>query len=791
MVSVILVLLCPLFFFCVSAVYAWYTAVQEVPQKSSDKNKSTPAVKVRDNNKLYKQLAVAAAVEELILISLVLIIKAFMFGGGTLSVPALLIASALPFADIAVKAFCKNERIYKLLKKMSVIAIALLVLEVVLFNGKSMTRGTVDKTYTKESFRTEGVLDENTPDVVFKGAGNIYIDDLPEGTKAVIVKLSQEERYDIYHESRPYICEIGFQDDNFPNTYITAQSKYITSFDGECDFAVEPYGKLRSLRLHVDWISNPVTVTEIRVVSAIPYSFSNTRFFVLFFILSGAAAISTFRLHTVKFDRRKRSHLVIADAMAILCALTAVLFYKPEIKLEEYIKGLPPTANPYAMQAIAFDEGQLHLDYKVDPAVNDVENIYSPDQRIASGVPYLWDYAYHDGKYYCYFGVTPTLTLFYPVYHIKHKLMPIPMAIFIFGILGIFFFCEALLAAVKLLAPKPNMLLLLFSMPTAVGCVGFYYVLNYADMYCIPLASGLMYLSLSLWLGLSAYTSKKKAMRMVMLTFSGISLTLAVGSRPGMALGAVVLAPFFLSILLNKKEKLSYRLGQAACFVVPLILGACGIMWYNNARFGSPFDFGAVYQLTVSDIHANKIHIANLPSAILHYFFLPLRVRGVFPFFEQQLIHFNNYSSYMYSDFSIPVFSLPMIAMGFIMLPLCFRKKNTHCAYGTTVLQRNSFYICALCMAVFITWEDFCLGGVIQRYIIDIMPLMTLVAVPALLRVNVRPDKRRYLYSVSLICICMTFVINWGLAVSHRMGTIHLHNPGIQEKLEDLIIFWR
>ena len=40
-----------------------------------------------------------------------------------------------------------------------------------------------------------------------------------------------------------------------------------------------------------------------------------------------------------------------------------------------------------------------------------------------------------------------------------------------------------------------------------------------------------------------------------------------------------------------KKNKIT----AVISFFIPLLILGCTIMWYNNARFGSPFQFGAIY----------------------------------------------------------------------------------------------------------------------------------------------------------------------------------------------------
>ena len=94
-----------------------------------------------------------------------------------------------------------------------------------------------------------------------------------------------------------------------------------------------------------------------------------------------------------------------------------------------------------------------------------------------------------------------------------------------------------------------------------------------------------------------------------------------------------------------------------------MMIGGIGLMWYNNARFGSPFDFGASYQLTVSDIHANKIHAAGFMPMLYHYIFQYPRPRCTFPFFEPQFYYLGNYGSYAYIADAVGALSFPLVLL--------------------------------------------------------------------------------------------------------------------------------
>ena len=61
--------------------------------------------------------------------------------------------------------------------------------------------------------------------------------------------------------------------------------------------------------------------------------------------------------------------------------------------------------------------------------------------------------------------------------------------------------------------------------------------------------------------------------------------------------------PIFWQRYLREKRLFTKRgITEAVAFVLPVVLVAIGLMWYNAARFGSPFDFGANYNLTSNDM---------------------------------------------------------------------------------------------------------------------------------------------------------------------------------------------
>ncbi len=782
MLNIFLAVIIPAFFF-------GFSFVIDTRDELSDKSKEKISLQLSEE-KIFRRHTLILFVAEVVIFLLMAIFSEYlMFNDGKhINILVLCITALLPFIAVSSPYITKNESLCRFLKKSAVCAVVIFVAEVAVFNAKSFTNSSVDVKFTNSDITIENNAEITDDKINITGNSAVEITNIPDGTNALIVDISQKKD----KNSLPFSVSLAMKDGNFSQSYITVQSKRTRAYDEGLDFSFRPYGSIISLKMSLSDISNPVTINSIRAVGALPFEFSLIRYFILLAVSVFIVAVKEFILYKITFNFRKRSHIIIAEIMAIVCTLSTIAFFQPEQESIEYTGNATElTVSPYALTFDAFKKHQVYLDIEPDPGLEDIENVYESSQRTESGLFYLWDYAYYKGHYYCYFGVAPVITFYFPYYWITGKLPTLPMANAFFVFFAVFFFCQALLSAVKLFAPKPNMLLLLGAMPAGMCCLEVFYLLNWADMYCLPIASGLCYLFLSIWLGMKACSMKKHIPKLVALTLGGIFLALCVASRPGLSLGSAILIPLFMGILLNKKEKFSYRITQACCFVIPLVIGGCMVMWYNMARFGSPFDFGASYQLTVSDVHANRISFAGFFGMLYHYILPVLNQRASFPFFEPLLFSTNNYGSYIYVADGIGALTFPLIFMGMLMIPVTVQRKGKRFAYGVTKIQRNAVFAVCCFVPVFIAWQNFCLGGIIMRYIVDIMPLFTIIAVIAILRSTVKPSKNKYRYIIAGIAEVSTFCLGWLVAIGRSNGNLGRHCPNLYDIAENLIIFWQ
>ena len=744
--------------------------------------------------------------EVLLFLLLDLLISVCMTSGGN-GIPVLILIwiAVLPYCLWMLK-YMKPQwaKLFRFCKKAALCSVCLLLCEIVLFNGKSFSGNTEVTTLTAQDITietTDTVVIEGDQ-LIISGDAALYLYDLPENVGGIVLKMQQEEQT----SSRRFLVQLGMEDEDFQYTYQTVGQKYTMGYSEDCSFTISPYGKIYSLQLKFSDITSPVTLTAVEVSGAVPFSFSILRYLILLALFILLMGIRDYRLYRVTYQGDKPAHSILVNLMIVLCTLSAIFYFQPDQTLISYTKGDDYTASdPYVQLFDAFQNGRVSLNIAVDENLEQLDNLYDRSERDGAGVSYAWDYAYYDGNYYVYFGAAPVIVFYYPFYILTGKLPTMAIATAFFSLWAIFFFCEAILAALRLMKSRPNLLLLLFALPASVCCLGAYFALQYTDKYYLAIASGLCFISLCLWLGLRACSTSQKHMRCLLFALSGLALAICVASRPTMALLAAVLLPFFFGILTEKSQKLSHRLAWAGSFVIPLCAGLTVQMLYNKARFDTIFSFGAEYQLTVNDPSANALQLSDLPAMLYHFVFQLPGLKQTFPFFQTTISNLNNYGSYTYADTAVGIVgvcSFVFISLGVLYIPFAWssRKKKPNTSqlrrsgrgyvYGVTRRQRNAFLIFAFLIPVFVGLYDFCFAGINQRYIVDMMPLLSMGAAVVLLRSVGTPGKHRYRYVLSLLACGGTILYTWLLMLGMRDCNLARHCPNLYEIAEDLLIFW-
>ena len=101
----------------------------------------------------------------------------------------------------------------------------------------------------------------------------------------------------------------------------------------------------------------------------------------------------------------------------------------------------------YHKLAVALTEGHFYLDDEPSQELQAMENPYDYRQRKADSVSSIWDTAYYNGRYYCYFGILPVFLYYLPWYLVTGTAFPTYLGVLInacFMSIGIFFLLDAL-----------------------------------------------------------------------------------------------------------------------------------------------------------------------------------------------------------------------------------------------------------------------------------------------------------------------------------------------------------
>ena len=548
---------------------------------------------------------------------------------------------------------------------------------------------------------------------------------------------------------------------------------------------VNSHGNLTRLRINItDPLEEPVFLLSVVLNEHIPLRIHGLRLLLIAGLLFVVLAVLRYGLYKEEYCPEKRLHRMLNLGVLLFClVISAGILYgadpshqylRPYPTLEE-IRSPDMVVDAYMQQLDAFEKGQTALDLDVNPALEELGNPYDKGERDKKEISYHWDRAYYQGKYYSYFGLAPLFMVYYPVYWLTGMLPTELLA----GTLLAIFSIVAVFAAVRGLyltfRPRANLLLFLLG-EIAVIFGSFLYLMQASvSFYYLPLLSGTGWLAAFVAFSTFACRNQKRARAMALFALAGISVVMLALSRPNLLLLTVVFgAPLFLGILFDRKLSVREKLSRALPFLIPVILGGIGIMYYNYLRFDSVFEFGTAYQLTESDIRYNgfTISLHHFLSMLYHYFGEPFVYTEFFPYLRFTTERCIDFGNYLYQEYSAGLFQMPLnLGMLLAGLTLCTRENRR-------TLKK---WTCGLVLAgiLGLGYLDFLLGGIHIRYVCDISLAVSLLAFVLILE-YVHFDKTRssqMLYVITLGIFLVTIGRGWLAIFSNETNVMLEANP--------------
>ena len=189
--------------------------------------------------------------------------------------------------------------------------------------------------------------------------------------------------------------------------------------------------------------------------------------------------------------------------------------------------------------------------------------------------------------------------------------------------------------------------------------------------------------------------------------------------------------------------------------MAPFIIVALLLMYYNYARFGSPFDFGANYNLTSNDMTKRGFKFDRIPTGIYHMLLSPITVSPIFPFITRYRLETTyigkTITETMYGGF---LFTNIICILGI----LSYKFKNI---INNKELYRLSIFFVIASLIILIADTE--MAGVLARYIADfgfLITLSTIIVMLSLLKkYNHNITLKKVLTSLIMISIIFNIIL--------------------------------
>lgn len=486
-------------------------------------------------------------------------------------------------------------------------------------------------------------------------------------------------------------------------------------FSGRMDFRIHPYGLVKEILVSSD--SESEFDMSVSLNERVPFHIMPLRIVTISVVLVLAWLIRP----SSSLHRRvatTRYAMLVGVIFALLVVGLCMSGYSQD--------GERSWHHQYHELAVALSEGQANLDLTVPDELQGMANPYDKDARSELDLNYksFWDHAYYEGYFYVYFGVLPALMYHLPFYLITGDEFPNWAGVCI-SLLGVSAGLSYLLRQVCLRwfhhCTQALYMLALLILHMGSWLV---YACQYPDLYSLPISTGL---ACCVW-GVAFWiraTRNQGAIHLGFAVAGSTCVALTLASRPQMfisaIIGIVLIAPYLSHISKTNVIKISASLFPF--IAVFLLLGV-----YNNVRFGSPFDFGANYNITTNDMTLRGFNFDRILPAIFGYLLQSPSLSLDFPYLNAVSMSSDYYGRTITEGMKGGIFLLTPILLILVVLVLKRFRFVVRVSRGVFPL-----IVCCLVASLILVIFDANGAGILIRYFLDFGFFISFSAVLVLL----------------------------------------------------------
>ncbi|HTS15949.1 MAG TPA: tetratricopeptide repeat protein [Verrucomicrobiae bacterium] len=427
----------------------------------------------------------------------------------------------------------------------------------------------------------------------------------------------------------------------------------------------------------------------------------------------------------------------------------------------------------YNLLAQGFHTGQLSLKKDVPVGFRKLADPYDPVANARyRAYPYrLHDLSYYKGQLYLYFGITPAVMLFWPFVAATGRCVFERQAAVIFDGIGF-------LISVGLVHAMWRRYFAEVSSGVVAGCVlalglatGAPVMLTRCEVYEVAISCGYMFTMLALaaiWCALH-----KPEQRCRWLAAASLAYGLAVGARPSLLFGGVVL---LVPAAQAWRERRNVR-GALWAALGPIGVIGVGLMAYNTLRFDNPFEFGWHYQLAIrQQVTGDYFRLRYLWFNSWIYLLAPVHWSAQFPFVDSltTLPPVNGGHRWVERTFGVLI-NTPVVGLA-LAAPLAWRGRPGRETSSLRWFVMGAGVLLATCAVSVSLLPDAYL-----RYEAEFLPALVFVAVVGILgleRVASSHSLRRKMIRSSW-CLVLAYSVAFNLLASVEQCAVAHNSFGI------------
>lgn len=655
----------------------------------------------------------------------------------------------------------------KIKKNLSIILKALLIavfLEITIFNIKAYR---LDFSKAQEiSFFEEEIEDMQVEN---NGFSKVNLENIDTEIKTIYVKFKNLNPNDYIEYQISYSDETT-KERNLP------KKEYFEKIEESQYTAVYLSGKVESLSISY---SKDSELEEIQLNTPIPFNFNIFRTIIVTLIILLIYSLKTHSFwqeaYTKENVKGQRVYfLILTFFILILCFFN---IFNEYIETDLYNKDFVE----------ALENGQTYLLEEPSEKLLSLENPYDTVERssIKRGEDYIWDTALYNNHYYVYFGILPALILFLPFHIITGTFLKTSVVVLLFSVLSAIMLALIIEYIFKKHFSKLPFKMLVFS-EISILFGSFLIWINVAPRFYEMVNVVGLYFSLQ---GIYLFLTIKKGgeLSFKKLGLGALCLALAVACRPTTLIASIIIIPIIWNLFKQKKANKKEVLKLILVVMIPYIVVGLLLMYYNYIRFGSIFEFGAKYQLTMNDMRNLKNRLITIPAGFIYNLFNLPSFIGEFPFMQVNSNIPEIFAYYYVEDMPGGVFILAPIAFAVFGIKKFLKtSKNT---------ELKNLVVVILAVGIILNIIIVMQGGSTGRYLLDFAWYFVLAGILIYLE-NYQNTKtveaKKILEKIFVGLMSFTLIINilTGFLTTSGVGMKRV-SPQVYFNVEYSISFWK